>query len=128
MTVRRPSTAAMEVLRWMRRDQAHYHDPSLIDQVPAASFAKAPEIWLPRAPNVFGPAPRLDRRPQLRARRQPIETLGAKLKLRQMRRAHRHEHRDRELGRIVRRAIAHAQLEPVEYNPAVFAVGRRERR
>ena len=71
-------------LRTIKQKQAmtRHMDPTLIDQVLAASFAKAPEIRLPRAPNVFGRAPRLDRRPQLRARSQPIETLGAKLKLR----------------------------------------------
>ena len=94
---------------------------TLIDQVFAASLAKPREICLPRAPNVFGRAPRLDSRTQLRARRQPVKTLGAELKLRGMHRADRHEHRDREPSRIIRRAIAQAQLEAAERNAAVIA-------
>ena len=78
-----PSKHPLRTIKQKQKQAMTRHmDPTLIDQVLAARFAKAPEIRLPRAPNVFGRAPRLDRRPQLRARRQPIETLGAKLKLR----------------------------------------------
>src|SRR5437899_13016505 len=94
----------------------------LLQQILRPQRAEAYEIGVPRPPSRGREVPRLDGRPQLRSRGEPVKTLRAELELRRMRRADGDKERDGELRGIVPGPVSHVDSHPVQGAARVFPV------